>query len=268
MPKIDQNPSTKPETKASDNLDPQTQDKMDKYMPYMEEIQKKLFQVLVVFVLFAIIGGIYYQQILRLIMSLFNLEGINIVMTSPYQFLGLAVNTGLAIGLTAALVPLMIHFISFMRPALKPSEYKLIIGMIPTGFFLFIIGFGFGVWVVQFVVTLYSKTTLEFAVGNLWDIGSFFSQIILTGVILALVFQLPIVVTALLRFQVVKYSLLVKQRKYIYAVLLLIAAFMPPTDILSLILLTVPPLLLFEIALLLNHPSRLPHLKGGETNVS
>lgn len=268
MPKSNKKTSKSPTKKESPPLDPQTQDKMDKYMPYMEEIQKKLFQVIVVFVIFAIIGGIYYQQILRLVMGLFNLEGINIVMTSPYQFIGLAVNTGLAVGLTASLVPLIIHFISFMRPALKPDEYKLIVGLIPTGFFLFVIGFGFGVWVVQFVITLYSKTTLEFAVGNLWDIGSFFSQIILTGVILALVFQLPIVVTALIRFQVVKYSLLVKQRRYIYAVLLLIAALMPPTDILSLILLTVPPLLLFEIALLLNHPSRLPHLKGGETNVS
>ena len=268
MPKTNQKTSKTTTKKESSSPDPKTQEKMDKYMPYMEEIQRKLFQVLVVFFTFAIIGGIYYQEILRLIMGFFNLEGINIVMTSPYQFIGLAVNTGLAVGLTATLIPLIFHFITFMRPALKPDEYKLILGLLPAGLILFFVGFSFGVWVVQFVITLYSKTTLEFAVGNLWDIGSFFSQIILTGVILALVFQLPIVVTALIRFQVVKYSLLVKQRKYIYAVLLLIAALMPPTDILSLILLTVPPLLLFEIALLLNHPNRLPHLKGGETNVS
>lgn len=247
---------------------PGIDDNIERFTPYLEEIQKKLFQVLVIFFSFGLIGAINYQPILRFVMRLFNLSGVNLVMTSPYQFISLAVNTGLTIGVAAALVPLLIHFINFMRPALSPSEYHLISRMIPTSVILFIVGFIFGVWVVQFVISLFSKTTLEFAIGNLWDIGHFFSQIILTGLILALVFQLPIVVTILLRFKIVKYDVLVKQRRYVYALLLLIAALMPPTDILSLILLTVPPLLLFEIALVLNHPNRLlVDRKGGDHHV-
>ncbi|MFC1654036.1 twin-arginine translocase subunit TatC [Patescibacteria group bacterium] len=261
-------PSPKKKKSKKESVDQNTQDNMDKYMPYLEEMQGKLFQVIIVFFAAGLIGGIYYQQILRFVMGLFNLSGINIVMTSPYQFISLAVNTGISVGLTAALIPLTIHFLNFIKPALQPHEHKLVISLIPSSIFLFFIGFGFGVWVVQFVVTLFSKTTLEFEIGNLWDIGGFFSQILLTGVLLAIVFQLPIVVTALIRFRIVKYHLLVKQRRYVYALLLLIAALMPPTDVLSLILLTVPPLLLFEIALVLNHPSRLPHLKGGDADVS
>lgn len=260
-----------PESKVSPEKETQKkeppsplEENIERFSPYLGEIQKKLFQVLIVFAAFGLIGGINYQYILRFVMKLFNLSGINIVMTSPYQFISLAVNTGLAIGLTAALIPLTYHFINFMRPALKPDEYHLISRLIPASISLFVVGFLFGVWVVQFVISLFSKTTLDFAVGNLWDISHFFSQIILTGVILALVFQLPIVVTALLRFNIVKFDVLVKQRRYIYALLLLIAALMPPTDILSLILLTVPPLLLFEIALVLNHPSR---MKGGDRHV-
>ena len=237
---------------------------IERFSPYLSEIQKKLFQVFVVFAAAGLIGGINYQYILRFVMRLFNLSGINIVMTSPYQFISLAVNTGIAIGLSAALIPLTYHFINFMRPALRPEEYHLVARLIPASIILFVVGFIFGVWVVQFVISLFSKTTLDFAVGNLWDISHFFSQIILTGVILAMVFQLPIVVTALLRFNIVGFDVLVKQRRYIYALLLLIAALMPPTDILSLILLTVPPLLLFEIALVLNHPNR---RKGGDRHV-
>ena len=239
-----------------------------KYTPYLEEIQGKIFQIIIVFLVFGVIGAVYYQQILRFVMHLFNLSGINLVMTNPYQFISLAINTGVVIGVIAASLPLIFHFLNFLRPALLPGEFKLLLQMIPTSFLLFIVGFGFGVWVVQFVITLFSQTTLDFAVGNLWDIGHFFSQIILTGLILALVFQLPIIVTALIRFQIVPYATLVKQRRYVYAILLLIAAFMPPTDIVSLILLTVPPLLLFEVALLLNHPNRLPQgRKGGEQHV-
>lgn len=264
MPDKDQKPSqTSPKPSnlpdKTSELDP-LDENIRRFSPYLNEIQQKLFQVIVVFFVFGLAGGIYYQQILRGVMHLFNLQGVNIVMTNPYQFISLAVNTGITIGAIASLVPLFIHLISFLKPALKPDEYKLVTGMVPSATALFVVGFAFGVWVVQFVITLFSKTTLEFAVENLWDISHFFGQIILTGLILALVFQLPIIVTALLRFNIVKYELLVKQRRYVYASLLLIAALMPPTDILSLILLTVPPLLLFEIALVLNHPNRLPQV--------
>jgi len=56
----------------------------------------------------------------------------------------------------------------------------------------------------------------------------------------------------MLRLRLVKRQAVVAKRRYVYAALLLFAAILPPTDVLSLLLLTMIPLFLFEFTLLLN----------------
>lgn len=245
----DEKSTTKPQ-----KVDPSIQDNIKKYLPYLQDIQGKLFKVLIVFFIGAVIGFSQYQKILGRIMGLFDLQGVNIVLTSPYQFISLAVNTGLVTGFILAFPLFIYYLLTFLRPALKPREYGLIIRLIPAAFILFALGFSLGVWIVQFVISLYTRTTLEFSIGNLWDISGFFSQVLLTGFLLAMIFQLPIIMTALIKLKVVHHSIFKKQRPFFYALLLIVGALLPPTDILSLLLLTVPPLFLFELALLLNKP--------------
>jgi len=223
-----------------------------KYTPYLKELQSKLLHVFIVFGVGCGIGFIYYQKILSFIMHLFKMDGINLVLTSPYQFIDLAVNTGILIGLILAIPLLGYHLISFVRPALAPKEYKLLFRLYPASLVLFVVGFIFGAWIIQFIITLYSQTTTEFAVNNLWDVSHFFTQIISTGISLAIIFELPIILSALIRLKIIKIVLLQKSRKYIYAGILVFVAFLPPNDIISLALLSIPPLLLFEITLLLN----------------
>lgn len=240
--------------KNPDLTDLTLDERLARYTPYLEDIQKKAIHVFLIFSLISLLGFFRYQAILKAVMSLFELEGINIVLTSPYQFFSLAVNTGVAVGFVAAFPIAIYYLFSFLKPALAPAEYKKITRLLPYSALLFLTGFAFGVWIVQFVINLYTATTLEFKISNIWDVGHFFSQILLTGFLLALVFQLPIIMTALIKLKVVKRSTFSRYRRYFYAGILLLAALLPPTDILSLILLTIPPLFLFEIALILNRP--------------
>lgn len=223
-----------------------------KYGPFLSEVQKKLYLVFVIFFLAGVFGFVYYQQILGVVMRLFRLEGINLVLTSPYQFIDLAVSTGILTGLIVSL-PLLGYFVlTFIRPALASREYGLILRLYPLAVVLFIIGFTFGGWIIQLIINLYSDITLDFAVENIWDVSHFFSQILATGISLALIFELPIVLTLLLKLRLIKLVGLRRSRKVIYAAILVFVALLPPNDIISLALLSVPPLLLFEITLLLN----------------
>ena len=180
------------------------------------------------------------------------MENINLVLTSPYQFIDLAVNTGLLVGLILALPLLGFFLLTFVKPALASREYRLLVRLYPLAVILFIIGFCFGGWIIQLIINLYAQTTMDFSVNNLWDVSHFFNQILMTGISLALIFELPIILTALLKLKLIKLDLLKKSRKFIYAGILVFVAFLPPNDIISLALLSIPPLLLFEITLLLN----------------
>ena len=224
----------------------------EKYLPYLQEIQKKLVILATVMLIFGVLGFIYYHPILNAILKLFNFKGITIVLTSPYQFFDLAINTGLATGVVSA-IPLLIHFVlGFLKPALKKDEYKQILNLVPLSLILFVAGFCFGVYVMQFIIAVFAETAVSFNISNIWDISHFFSQTIIIGVCLGLIFEIPIVITILLKLRIFKKQTIANHRKYIYAVIIIVVALLPPNDIFSLAILSITPLFLFELALLLN----------------
>ncbi len=251
-------------TRSTDLVSPSIREQpiLERYSPYFEEARKKAISVVVVFCLVAAVGFVYYRQILTRIMHIFRLQGINVVLTSPYQFIDLAVYTGIIAGLIAAFPLLLYHFLRFIKPALHPKEYTTIMKILPFSIGLFLAGFAFGVWVVQFVITIFSQTTSQFAVENIWDIGHFFAQVLITGISLAFVFQVPVIMTIALRLKIVAHRQIAAQRKYIYIAILIFSALLPPTDLLSLSLLAIIPLFLFEIALWLNKPQKVV-VRGG-----
>ncbi len=221
-------------------------------MPYLIEIRKRLLFTASVFFIATIIGFIYYKQTTQFILRIFSIEGLNIVFTSPFQFLSLAVNSGLLIGFVAVLPLLIMQVLNFLKPALAPKEYKVILGLLPASIFLFVLGFSCGVMIMKWLVLLFFRNSQDLNVGNLLDISSLFSQILTTGLLMGIGFQFPIVLTFLISLNLVKYSTLVKQRLWAHMIALLFAALMPPTDLLSLFLMYLPLALLFEITLLLN----------------
>ena len=248
-------PAAKPKTIAITEdglLSPEVQESIKRYLPYLEELRKKFFIFIGVFLVTAVASGVFYQDIFRFLLSRFNLTGINMVMTNPNQIVELGIEMGIFVGLIIS-VPVLIYFLlGFLKPALSPTEFKLIISLLPGSFFLFLFGFGFGIWVMQFVVSMFASAAQSMNTQNLWDVGTFFNQIIFSGAAMGFLFQFPIILTALMRLHVISKKMLAKQRSYIYVIMLIIAALLPSTDIFSLILLTIPLLLLFEITLLLN----------------
>lgn len=250
------------DTNSATSTTPEIDAAITKYSPYLKEAQKRLLITGVVFLVTAILGAVFYKQILTFAMSQFDLTGINIVLTSPYQVIELAIYTGIYTGLVVTLPLFVFNLVTFLKPALSPEEFKYIVSLVPMAFALFIIGFLFGVWVMNFVIVLFTKATLDFSIGNIWDITSFFSQIIFSAILLGTVFQFPLVLTALIRFGVITREFLISKRPYVYAAALIFAAALPPTDPFSLALLVAPLIVLFEAAMFLNR-NQVPFAKGG-----
>lgn len=225
---------------------------VNQYLPYIFEIRKRLLFIIAIFSVFFILGFIYYERLLTPLIKLFALEGVNIVFTSPFQFLTLAVNTGVLIGMLIVFPLCIYQVLAFLKPALEPREYRAIIYLIPLSLLLFILGFAFGTVMMRYVVFLFYQKTMELKIGNFIDVSLLISQILATSTLMGIAFQLPIFMTLLLRFRIIKYELLAGKRQFAWGLAVIFAALLPPTDILSLVLLTVPIILLFELTLLVN----------------
>lgn len=225
---------------------------IDKYFPYLIEIRKRLFFVASIFLVASVVGFVYYEKIIKIILGIFNFQGINVVFTSPFQFINLAINSGLIVGLIIVFPLLMVQVLGFLKPALKKSEFRMVLSLLPASLVLFVIGFSFGLFVMRYVISIFYERSVAFSVGNFLDISLLLSQTLITSVLMGIGFQFPVVITILVRLKVITTKALKKSRMIAYAASVVFAALLPPTDLLSLVLLTLPLVILYELTLLLN----------------
>ncbi len=223
-----------------------------KYTPFLSEIRKRLFFTVSIFLVTLTLGFIYSDKIITTIFDVFHIQGVNIVFTSPFQFINLSISVALLVGLTILFPILILQIISFSKPALNPHEYKVILSLLPISILLFLAGNGFGVMAMRYMVITFYQQSLRLHIGNFLDISNLLSHILTIAIIMGLAFQFPIIMTVLMRFKIIKYKTLTKKRLWVYVLSLMFGALLPPADFISTIAYFLPLVLLFEFTLLLN----------------
>lgn len=227
-------------------------DNTAKYLPFLLEIRRRLLFLASIFIAASTLGFIYYERIIRFVLKIFQFQGVNIVFTSPFQFINLAINSSLILGLIVTLPVIILQMLFFIKPALAPKEYRTLLFLLPFSLILFATGFLYGVLMMRSTLEIFYRQTQALGVGNFLDISTFLFQIILTAVLLGTAFQFPLVMTFLLHLKIINWPSLAKFRPLFYLAACIFIAFLPPTDLLSDFLLFLPLALLFELTLILN----------------
>ncbi len=242
--------------KADKSISENIQENINRYFPLLFEVRRRVLFVVSIFVLFGILGFFYYEKIIVFIIGLLDLNGVNVVFTSPFQFLNLAMSSSLSVGLIVTIPILIYQILNFLKPALKEKEYKSVISLLPVSILLFVGGFVFGFVMMKYVVVLFYSKSIELNIGNMLDISKLLSQILVTSALMGVAFQFPIIMSLLMDFKLVTRKFFINQRPFAYVIAIIFAALMPPTDILSMTLLALPLVVLFELTLLLNRVFR------------
>lgn len=229
-----------------------TSDLAGRYLPLLVEIRRRVFFLVCIFVVASALGFFYYERIIRFILKIFQFQGVNIVFTSPFQFIELAINSSLLIGLLITLPLIVIQVLAFIKPALNRREYRAIVTLIPASLFLFIVGFVYGLLMMRSTLEIFYRQSRELGVGNFLDVTHFLSTTLVTAMLLGVAFEFPMVLTFALRFRMIHLSQIARIRLIFYLASFIFVIFLPPTDLLSDVLLELPLALLFELTLILN----------------
>lgn len=223
-----------------------------KYSPYLAEIRKRILLTVSVWGIATIFGFVFYEKIIRFLIGKLSLSGVNIVFTSPFQFVNLAITCGIATGLVIVFPIITFQLMSFLRPALKKKEYRMVMTLIPFSMVLFAIGFLFGTVVMKWQIQIFLERAVSLGIGNFLDISKLLSDVLLTSTLMGVGFQFPIVLLILLRLGIIKHHTIAKLRLWVYLGSLLFAILLPLDSIIIDILLSLPLIILFEGTLLLN----------------
>jgi len=233
-------------------MSPELKALLDKYSPFFVEARKRVVLTLLIFIVATVAGFFFYEQIIKFLIATLGLGGINIVFTSPFQFINLALSCGIATGIIVSLPVFIYQILSFLRPAISKREYRIVIGFLPFSFILFFIGFVAGALLMKWQITIFLASSVSIGIGNVLDISKLLTTVLLTSVLMGVGFQFPIVLLLLLRLGVINQNQLKSKRKWIYIGSLVFAVLLPADSILADILLALPLIILFELTLILN----------------
>lgn len=229
---------------------------IDKYSPFLKEIRRRIFFTLAVFALATTAGFVFYEPIIKFLIDFLSLKGINIVFTSPFQFINLAISCGIATGLVVVLPLFIIQILSFLKPALRQKEYQLVTRFLPFSIILFLIGFTFGTLIMKWQIEIFLHRSVALGIGNILDISRLLTTVIMTSTLMGIGFQFPIVLLLLMRLNLIDHHSLSRKRPWIYLGSFIFTVLLPPDSILADVLLSLPLIILFELTLILDHISR------------
>ena len=225
---------------------------VSKYSPYLIEARKRILFAAFFFLATSVIGFIFYERIIKFLIDILGLKGVNIVFTSPFQFINLAINSGIAMGLIFTFPLLIYQILSFLRPALRKKEFRMMVWFLPFSIILFLIGFSVGVYVMKWQIKLFLTKSVSLGIGNVLDVSHLISTVLLISVLMGIAFQFPIVTLLLLRIGIIKHNTLSEKRLWFYLGSIIFTILLPLDSILADVLLTLPLIVLFELTLILN----------------
>lgn len=265
-----QKPSQKKTKKPDNNSDPN----MMTFGGHLEVLRRMLFRIIAVVMVLAVVIFCfkdktfefllapsqwdfvtyrYIEAFLHRLGSSFHFSQfhINLIATELSSQFMTHISTALYLGLLGASPYILVELFHFITPALYENEKKysvqvaaimyllFIIGVLMSYFVLFPISFRFlGTYSVSGMVE--SNITLK----------SYISTFTTLTLVMGLVFQLPVIAFFLGKLEIVTATMLAQYRKYAFLVIMVLAAVITPPDLMTLILVTIPLYLLYEVSIL------------------
>lgn len=241
---------------------------------HLEVMRKMLFRILFVVLTMGIIIFIFRRQTFSIILApknsgfvfyravewLLGLAGINyhfnafdveLISTDLSAQFMLHVTSSLYMALLVSSPYVVFELFRFISPALYEQEKKYSVPIVIAIYVLF----AFGVLMTYYILFPFSFRFLgtyqvDETVRNTITLSSYMSTLISMSLIMGLVFQLPVLAYILGKMGVITYVLLVEYRKWALMIILSISAVITPPDMFTLLIVSLPLYLLYEISIL------------------
>lgn len=216
-------------------------------LEHLTELRKRLVKIAIVNLIATLICYQFIHIIMELILNLNT--GMNLVYISPSELFLVYVKISIICGIVLSSPFTLLQIWLFVSTGLYKKEKIYIILSSIVGIIFFAVG-------VIFCYIVVLPTTLNFFINisisdiePMISISSFVSFISTMLVSFGVVFEIPIVVFLLSIIGLLKPQMLIKKQSLIILIIFVAAAFITPPDVISLTLLAIPMVILFELSI-------------------
>ena len=194
----------------------------------------------------------YIEKFLHWLGSSFSFDEyhVNLIATELSSQFMTHVTAAFYLGLLGASPYIIFELFRFVTPALYENERKYSVRVAIIVFVLFIVGVLMSYYILfpisfRFLGTYSVSDMVE---SNI-TLHSYISTFTTLTLIMGLVFQLPVIAFFLGKIGIVKSDFLKRYRKHAFVAIMVVAAIITPPDLMTLIMVTIPLYLLFEVSI-------------------
>jgi sec-independent protein translocase protein TatC len=139
---------------------------------------------------------------------------------------------------------------AFVAPGLYTHEKRLVLPLVVSSTFLFLVGVAFCYFIVIPAMSAFIQAWAPKSITAAPDIEQYFGFVLTLFIIFGLAFEVPIVVIVLARVGVVTIEQLRRYRGYFIVGAFIVAAVVTPPDVISQLALAIPMCALYELGIL------------------
>lgn len=263
-------PSQNQKTKPDNNADPN----MLTFGGHLEVLRRMLFRIIAAVMVLAIAIFCFKDKTFELLLApsqwdfvtyqyiekflhyfgsnfTFNQFHINLIATELSSQFMTHITTALYLGLLGASPYILVELFRFITPALYENEKKYSVHVAVTMYLLFIVGVLMSYFIIFPISFRFLGTySISGMVESNITLKSYISTFTTLTLVMGLVFQLPVIAFFLGKLEMASSELLKRYRKYALIVIMLVAAIITPPDLMTLVLVTIPLYLLYEVSIL------------------
>ncbi|KPK71551.1 hypothetical protein AMJ87_07080 [candidate division WOR_3 bacterium SM23_60] len=218
------------------------------FVEHLEELRKRILYSLAGIGIGSVIGFVFAKRVLNILIQRTDLH--SAYFFSPIEAFTTLIKVAVFIGVFISFPFILYQTWLFIGPGLTQKERGISISYVSSGIILFAIGNLFGYFIlIPFGLRFLLSFGSEY-VQPLMNISKYLNYIFWCLLGSGFLFQLPLLLFFLIRLGVLDVETVTKHRPEAIVAVLILCAFITPTgDFLTLLLISIPLLLLFELSI-------------------
>jgi sec-independent protein translocase protein TatC len=225
-------------------------DKELSLVQHLKEFRDRLMVASIAVVVTTAISFLFATDIIRILLVPAGVD--HLIALSPTENFTTYMRVALFTGIALSMPVILYEIYAYIDPALHPNERRFALTAGPFVLLLFVVGMLFCYYgllpsSLKFLVNFGSPV-----IENQLRASEYLSFVTTFILGMGVVFEVPVLIFALVRVHVLNRAWLAKQRRYVVVIVLIIGAIITPTpDPFNQLLVSVPMYLLFELGLFL-----------------
>lgn len=235
------------------------------FWDHLEELRGSLIRMLIAALVFSTLAFCFKDWLFKIVLAPkdstffmyklfgggdFSIHLMNIGLTEQFM---IHLKTAFAFGLLMASPYIIKVLFDFVRPALYEKERKHSVSIVLSAYLMFLVGVLVNyLFIFPLTVRFLGTYQVSDQVSNMLTLQSYMDTLLMMSLVFGIIFEIPIVSWLLARFGLLKSEYMTRYRRHAIVAILIITAIITPTgDAFTLMIVSLPIWLLYEMSVLI-----------------